>query len=86
VNIPEKLLAATMNNTKSSPKEQSSGYARQVEAKATLKRAFVRFPSYLHVFGIFFSHFHSGLRWRIAASQVGVSKRFPKARASMAFV
>jgi len=75
-----------MKNIKNSPKEQSSAYARQIEAKATLKRAFVRFPSYLHVFGIFFPHFHSGLRWGIAASQVGVSKRFPRARASMAFV
>src|SRR5207244_13602180 len=66
-----------MKNTKNSPKEQSSAYARQIEAKATLKRAFVRFPSYLHVFGIFFPHFHSGLRWGIAASQVGVSSDFP---------
>jgi hypothetical protein len=75
-----------MNNTKRSPKEQSSAYAWPVEAKATLKRVSVRFPSYLHAVAIFFQHFDGGLGWGIAPSHVGVSKRFPMVRASMAFV
>jgi hypothetical protein len=86
VNIYEKLLSASMNNTKSSPKGQPSTHARQVEATGTLKRASVRFPSYLHVFAIFFQHFHGGSRWGMAPSHLGLSEQLPTAPASVAFV
>jgi hypothetical protein len=75
-----------MNNTKSSPKERLSAHARQVEARVMLKRPSVRFPSYLHVFGIFFQHFHGGSRWGMAPPHLGFSEQFPPAPASVAFV
>jgi hypothetical protein len=75
-----------MNNTKSSPKEQLSTHARQVEVTGTLKRASVRFPSYLHVFGIFVQHFHGGSRWGLALFHLSLSEQFPTAQASVAFV
>jgi hypothetical protein len=75
-----------MNNTNSSPKEQLIAHARQVETTGTLKRASVRFPSYLHVFAIFFQHFHGGSRWGMAPSHLGLSEQLPTAPASVAFV
>jgi hypothetical protein len=75
-----------MNNFKTSPKEQRITDARQVEATGTLKRAFVRFPSYLHVFDFFFQQFHGGSRWGMAPSHLGLSEQLPTAPASVAFV
>jgi hypothetical protein len=86
VNISEKLSSARMNNTKSSPRKRQSAHARQVEATVTLKRASVRFPSYLHVFGSFFQHFHGRSCWGIAASHLSFSDQFRTTPASVAFV
>jgi hypothetical protein len=66
-----------MNNTKSSSKEQLSAHARQVEPTVMLKRAFVRFRSYLHVFDFFFPHFPGGLHRAIAPSHFGFTEQFP---------
>ena len=75
-----------MNNTNSSPKEQLSGQARQVEATMTLTGESVCFPSYLRVLGISFWHFLGGSRWGIAPFHLGFSQQLPTAQASVAFV
>jgi hypothetical protein len=51
-----------------------------------LKRASVRFASYLHVFGIFYLHFRGGSRWGIDPFHLGFSEQFPTTPASVAFV
>ncbi|HMF80540.1 MAG TPA: hypothetical protein VK562_03995, partial [Candidatus Acidoferrum sp.] len=66
-----------MNNTKSSSKEQVCAHARQVELTVMLKRAFVRFPSYLHVFDFFFPHSPGGSHRAIAPSHLGFTEQFP---------
>jgi len=86
VNISEKISAARMNNTKVSPGRRLIAHARQVEARMTLKRESVRFPSYLHVFGIFFQHFNGRSHWGIARSHLDFSEQFPTTPASVAFV
>jgi hypothetical protein len=77
VNISEKLLSASMNNTRSSPKEPLGAHARQVEPTVMLKRAFVRFPSYLQVFDFLFPHFPGGSHRAIAPSHLGFTEQFP---------
>jgi hypothetical protein len=66
-----------MNNTKSSSKEQVSAHAAQVEPTVTLKRAFIRFPSYFHVFDFFFRHSPGGSHRAIAPSHLGFTEQFP---------
>jgi hypothetical protein len=86
VNISEKVSAARMNNTKGSPEQRLIARASQVEARVTLKRESVRFPSYLHVFGIFFSHFNGTPHWGIGQSHLDFSEQFSTTPATVAFV
>jgi len=66
-----------MSNTQSSPKEPLSAHARQVEPTVMLGRAFVRFPSYLHIFDFFFPHSPGGSHRAIAPSHLGFTEQFP---------
>jgi hypothetical protein len=86
VNISEKRYQPTMKNTKSSPKEQASAHAPKVKMKATLMRASVRFPSYLHGFGNFFPHCPGGSRWGIAPYHPVLPEQCPAAPVTVAFV
>jgi len=75
-----------MKNTRNSPKEQASAHAPKVKTKATLMRASVRFPSYLHGFGIFVSHYPGASRWEIASSHPVLPEQCPAAPVTVAFV
>jgi hypothetical protein len=75
-----------MKNTGNSPKEQASAQAPKVKTKATLMRAAVRFPSYLHGFGIFVSPYPGTSRWEIASSHSVLPEQRPVAPVTVAFV
>jgi len=75
-----------MSKIESSLSKRLTAHARQVAARVRLKRASGRFPSYLHVFDIFVSHFTCGSRWEIAPCRVPFRKVTPTGRAYMAFV
>ena len=75
-----------MKNTKESPKEQASAHAPKVKTKATLTRGSARFHSYLHGFGIFFSHCPGASRWGIAPSDAVLPEQCPAAPETVAFV
>src|SRR5438132_806357 len=75
-----------MNNTESSPQRQSTVHRRQVAAKAMLKCRFVRLPSYLRVFDIFFRLLHAGIAdcdrhhfWRPTLSELLLAVRSRRA-------
>ncbi len=75
-----------MKNPRNSPKEQASAHAPKVQTKATLIRGSVRFPSYLHGFGIFFPHRPGASRWGIAPSRPGLPEQRPAAPVPVTFV
>ena len=66
-----------MNDTLNSPKEPPTEHARQVEPIMMLKRAFVRFPSYLHDFDFFFRYSPGGSHRVLAPSHLGFAEQFP---------
>jgi hypothetical protein len=66
-----------MIDTKNPPQKHVTACAPQLAPRVTLKSAYVRFPSYLHIFDIFFQHSHGGLGKGVASSYAGFSKRFP---------
>jgi hypothetical protein len=86
VNISDKVYQPRMKNTKNSPKEQASAHAPKVKTKATVIRASVRFLSYLHRFGIFFSHCPGASRLGIARSHPVLPEQYPATPVPVAFV
>jgi hypothetical protein len=75
-----------MNNKESSSIERSIADALGVAGKEALNYASSRFPSYLRVFGNFFSSHAVKSRWAAAQLLAVCCVGFPMAQSSVAFV
>jgi hypothetical protein len=75
-----------MIDTNPPPQKQVSACAPQLAPRVTLKRAYVRFPSSLHIFDIFFQHSHGGSGEEVAPSYMGFPKQFPTGPIRVAIV
>jgi hypothetical protein len=82
----EKHLVAKMNNRKSFLTHRLVVDAHELAGKETLNDASRRFASYLRVLGNFFVPLIAESHWGAARLLSGCCRRFPTARAHVAFL